>query len=60
VNWKGFGRSGHGLILRCYPGILLKGLKEMMKNLSQDSWYPGYDLGLGSLKYEAGVLTTPP
>jgi hypothetical protein len=29
--------SGHGVILRCYPGIHLEGPRETMKDLSQDS-----------------------
>jgi hypothetical protein len=33
MNWIGFG-SGHGIILRYYPGIHLEGLRKIMKNLS--------------------------
>jgi hypothetical protein len=38
VNWKGLVGSGHGLILRYYPGIRLEGLRKSTKNFHQDSW----------------------
>jgi len=28
MNWKGGGKSGHGLILRYYPGICLEALRK--------------------------------
>jgi hypothetical protein len=31
TNWKGLGRSGHGPILKCNPGIHLEGLRKMTK-----------------------------
>jgi hypothetical protein len=33
--------SGHGLVLRHYPGIRLEGLGKTTKNLNQDSWSLG-------------------
>jgi hypothetical protein len=43
--------SGHGLILRYYPSIHLKGLWKTTKNLSLDSWSLSQDLNPGSPKY---------
>jgi hypothetical protein len=60
MNWKGCGRSSRGLISRHYPGIFLKGLRNITKSLIQDSWSPGRDLNPGPLEYETGVLTTQP
>jgi hypothetical protein len=48
--------SGSGLILRHYPGIHLKALRKITKNLSQDSRSPGRDLNQGPPEYEAGVF----
>jgi hypothetical protein len=58
IKWKGFGRSGRGLILSHYPGIRLEGLGKITKNLNQDSRSPGRDLNPGPPEYESGVLTT--
>jgi len=40
-----------------YRGICLKGLKKTTKNISMESWHPGWDLNPGS-SVKAGVLTT--
>jgi hypothetical protein len=40
MNWKHFVGSGHGLILRYYPGIRLAGLRKITKTLNYDSLYP--------------------
>jgi hypothetical protein len=58
VNWKGCGRKHSWPNLRYYPKICQEGLRENMKNFSQDSQCPGQDLNPVSPKYEAGVLTT--
>jgi hypothetical protein len=34
MNWKGFGRSGHDLILRYYPSIWLVELREKPQKIS--------------------------
>jgi hypothetical protein len=47
MNGKNMEGSGHGLILRYYPGIHLEGLRKAMKNLSQYSWSLGQDLNSG-------------
>jgi hypothetical protein len=57
MMWK---KSGHGLLLRYYPGIFLEGLRKATKNLRQDSRSPGPDLNPGSPEYEPGVPTTRP
>jgi hypothetical protein len=58
MNWKGFVSTGHGLILRKYPGIRLEGLRKTTKNLILDSRSPGRDLNPGPSEYEVGMLTT--
>jgi hypothetical protein len=45
--------SGHGLILRYYPGICLKGLGKTTKSLSQDSRSSGLDLNPEPPEYDA-------
>jgi hypothetical protein len=52
--------SSLGLILRYCPGILLKGVRNITKHISQDTRSPGRDLNLGLPEYEVGVLTTQP
>jgi hypothetical protein len=56
MNWKGFGRSGLGLILRYYPGICLERLKKTTKKLSQDSRHWSWDFNVGPNAYR---LTVP-
>jgi hypothetical protein len=53
MNLKGYG-SGHGLILRYYPGIFLEGLSKTMKKLSKDSCSMGQGLNrnLPNMKQE--------
>jgi hypothetical protein len=50
--------SGHGLILRYYPGICLEGLRKITKNLSQDNQCQGTDMNPGPSEHEVGVSTT--
>jgi hypothetical protein len=49
--------SGHGLILRYYPGLCLEGLRKTTRNLRQDSWSPSRDLNPEPPEHEVGVLT---
>jgi hypothetical protein len=58
VNWKGSGRKQSWHILRSYPVIYLKGLRKIMKYLSQDRQSPSQNMNPGLPKYKAGVLTT--
>jgi hypothetical protein len=58
MNWKGFGKSSRGLILRYYPGIRLEGLRKTTESLSLDNRSLHQELNPGPPKYEAGVLTT--
>jgi hypothetical protein len=44
--------SGHDRVLWYSTSILLEGLRETTKNLSQDHWSPGRDLRSGPPKYE--------
>jgi hypothetical protein len=44
--------SGCGLILRYYVGICLQGLRNTIKNLSQDGRCPGWELNPEPLEYE--------
>jgi hypothetical protein len=46
--------TGRGLILRCYSGIHLEGLRKTTKTLNQDTRSPGPH------EYEPGVLSTQP
>jgi hypothetical protein len=57
---KDFKGSGRGIILRCFPGIRLDGLRKTTKPLSQDSRSPSRDLNPVHPKYETGILTTRP
>jgi hypothetical protein len=52
--------SSSSIMIRCYPGIFLEGLRKTVKHLSQDSRSPGWNLNTGSPEYEAEVLTTRP
>jgi hypothetical protein len=58
INWKRFGGSGRGLILRHYSGIRLEGLRKTTKNSIRIAGYRGQDLKPGPPEYEAAVLTT--
>jgi hypothetical protein len=60
MNWKEYGRKQSWPNLRYYPGICLEGLRETMKNVSQDSQSAGQDLKPGPSEYKAGVLTALP
>jgi hypothetical protein len=42
MGWKGFGRKQSWPFCRHYSGICLEGLRETMRNTSQDSWYPDW------------------
>jgi hypothetical protein len=56
VCWEGFGRKRSCPNLTYYPGICLKRMRKITKNLSQNSRSPGRDLNLGPPEYEAGVV----
>jgi hypothetical protein len=56
MNWEEFEGNGRGLILRNYPGIRLKELSKITKNLRHCRRCPGRNLNLGTPKYEAVVL----
>jgi hypothetical protein len=57
INWKVFKLGHNRLLSKNYPGIL-EVLRKTVKNLSQDSRSPGWDINSGPPDYEAGVLTT--
>jgi hypothetical protein len=59
MNWKGFS-SGSGLILRCYPGIRLEGLRKTTKTSIRIAGRQGRESSPGPPEQEAGVLTTIP
>jgi hypothetical protein len=42
--------------MKYYPGILLEGLKKMLKNVSQDKHCPSQDLKLSSPECKSEVL----
>jgi hypothetical protein len=46
--------------LRHYPGISLKGLRKIMRNISPYSRSPGLDLNPGTLEKGIGVSITVP
>jgi hypothetical protein len=60
INWKRFGRSSRGLILRYHPSTRLEALRNITEPLSQDRRSPVRHLNPGHSKYEAWVLTTQP
>jgi hypothetical protein len=60
LNCKGFGRKRSWPNLRHYPGILVEGLREIIKNLSEDSRSQDRELNLRPPEYEAGVFTNQP
>jgi hypothetical protein len=45
----------YGLILRYYPGIFLKRLRKITRNLCQDSRSPGRDLNPGPTEWYPSV-----
>jgi hypothetical protein len=55
MNWNGFVTE-----LRYWPPVicLLRGLKETMRDLGQDSWCSGQDLNRVPLKYESNCYTS--
>jgi hypothetical protein len=57
---RGCGRKWSWPNSRYYPGICLEGLRQITKNLGQDSRPSGRDLNPGPPEYEAGMLTTRP
>jgi hypothetical protein len=52
--------NNHGLIVRHYLGICLKGLRKTTEDLNHNSWSLDKDVNQRPPEYEAGVLTTPP
>jgi hypothetical protein len=58
MKWCGRKRSWPNI--KYYPGIFLEKLRKTTKDLSQDMRSTDRDLNPGSVKYEAGVLTTEP
>jgi hypothetical protein len=57
MKWKGYGRKWTWPNLRYFPGVCMERMREITKNLSQDSRSPGEDLNPGPHKYEKGVVT---
>jgi hypothetical protein len=60
MKWKGYGRQWWWPNLRYYASICLEGWRKTMRNLSQDSQFPGQCLKMEPPMYGAGVLTTLP
>jgi hypothetical protein len=57
IYWKGCRREKSWPILRYYPSVCLKQLRNTTKTLSQNSQPPGPDFNLTLPEYEAGMLT---
>jgi hypothetical protein len=52
MNWIGCGRNQSLFDKKYYCGILLEGLRKMLKNCNQDKHLPSQDLNLSSPEYK--------
>jgi hypothetical protein len=60
MTWKGCRRKWSRPNLRYYPSTCLKEWRKTLRNLSQDSQSPGWDLNLEPPEYKARELVTQP